>query len=429
MRILRLRAYFYPESVSTSALFEDVEDELARRKIFGVNYTPVPSRGITDEVRKEYKKKRYEELRDGYMTVYRFPMIKEGTNFAQRTLKYLLCTVAEYFKGIKENDIDVVFGSSTPPTQGMLCAKVAKKLSKKCGKKVPFVFCLQDIFPDSLVTAGMTKKGSLIWKIGRKIEDYSYRGADKIIVISEDFKKNIMEKGVPENKIVVVPNWGDTDGIYPVERKDNVLFDRYNLDRDKFYISYSGNVGYTQNMDLLLDTAKAVRDELCDVRFVIIGEGVAKADVERRIKEEAIDNVILLPFQPYEDIAYVFSLGDVGLIISKSGVGNSSLPCKTYGYMAAEKPILTSFDRESELSSLIEAVGCGMTAEANNKDELADAIRNMTADTSLSEKGKRGKAYLDTELDKEKCAKKYVDTLVSVLPETQQENVKKTVKL
>lgn len=411
MRILRLRTYFYPENVSASAMNEDIENEFVRRKIFSINYAPMPSRGISDEIREEYKKKKYEEFKDGYVIVHRFSMIKEGTNFLQRTLKFVLCTVAEYFKGIKAKDMDVVYGSSTPPTQGMLCAMVAKKLSRKYGKKVPFVFSLQDIFPDSLISTGMTRQGSLIWKIGRKIEDYTYRNADKIIVISEGFKKNIMAKGVPEEKIVIVPNWADTDGISPVERKDNVLFDRYGLDRNKFYISYSGNVGYTQNMDLLLDTAKEIKDELKDVRFVIIGEGAAKADVERRIKEESIANVTLLPFQPYEEIAHVFSLGDVGLIISKSGVGNNSVPIKTWSYMAAEKPILASFDRDSELASLIETVGCGVTAQADSKDELIKTIRQIVTDAHLSEKGKLGKAYLNTELNKEKCVKKFVDTM------------------
>lgn len=414
MRILRLRTYFYPENVAASAMNEDFECELVKRKITSVNYTPMPSRGITDEVRKEYKKKKYEELKDGYVIVHRFSMIKEGTNFVQRTLKFLLCAIAEYIKGIKAKDIDALYGSSTPPTQGMLCGKVAKKLSRKYKKKVPLVYNLQDIFPDSLVNAGITKTGSLIWKIGRKIEDYTYRNADKIIVISEGFKNNIMAKGVPEEKIVVVPNWADTDGIYPVERKDNVLFDRYGLDRDKFYISYSGNVGYTQNMDLLLDTAKEINCELKNVRFVIIGEGVAKADVERRIREESIDNVILLPFQPYEDIAHVFSIGDAGLIISKSGVGNNSVPSKTWGYMAAEKPILASFDRESELASLIETVGCGMVAQADSKGELIKAIRQLVAD-NIFQKGKLGKTYLQTELNKEKCVKMYVDTITSVM--------------
>ncbi len=415
MRILRLRAYFYPEQVAASAMAEDLENELVKRKITSVNYAPVPSRGITDEVRKEYKKKKYEEFRDGYVTVYRFSMLKEGTNFVQRTSKFLLCTVVEYFKGIKAKDIDVVFGSSTPPTQGMLCAMVAKKLSKKYGRKVPFVYSLQDIFPDSLVNAKMTEEGSLIWKIGRKIEDYTYRNADKIIVISEGFKKNIMAKGVPEDKIAIVPNWADTDGIYPVDRKDNVLFDRYSLDRNKFYIYYSGNVGYTQNFGLLLDTAKEIKDELPDVRFVIIGEGAAKADVEKRIKEENIENVLMLPFQPYEDIAYVFGLGDAGLIISKTGIGSNSVPSKTWGYMAAGKPILASFDKESELVSLIDTVGCGICAKADSKEELLRAIRNITSDTDLAEKGRCGMAYLKSELDKEKCVKRYADTLVSSL--------------
>ena len=415
MKILRLRTYFYPENVAASAMMEDFENELVKRKITSVNYTPVPSRGITDEVRKEYKKKKYEILKDGYVIVHRFPMIKEGKNFLHRTLKFILCTAIEYFKGIKAKDIDVVFGSSTPPTQGMLCAKVARKLSKKYGKKVPFVYTLQDIFPDSLVSAGMTAEGSILWKIGRKIEDHTYRNADKIIVISRGFKKNIMEKGVPEEKITVIPNWADTDGIYPVERKNNILFDRYGLDRDKFYISYSGNIGLSQNLDLVIEAARQMQSEMPEVCFVFIGEGAGKEPFEAKIKENGLENIKVFPFQPYEEIAHVFSLGNVGLIISKSGVGSSSVPSKTMNYMAAEKPVIASFDKNSELSSMIETVGFGMVADADSKDELIDAIRSMKNDKSLEEKGKRGKAYLLTELDKKKCVGKYIETMESVL--------------
>ncbi|MCQ2051645.1 MAG: glycosyltransferase family 4 protein [Bacteroidaceae bacterium] len=412
MKILRLRAYCYPENVAASAMAEDIDAEYVRRGIVCINYTPMPSRGVSDEVRRKYKKIKYEEFHDGHVIVHRFPMIKEGTNIVQKTFKYLLSTIVEYFKGIRAKDIDLMLCSSTPPTQGMLTAMVAKRLSRRYGRKVPFVYNLQDIFPDSLVNTGMTRQGSLLWKLGRRMEDYIYRNADRIIVISEDFKRNIMAKGVPESKIVIVPNWADTDGIYPVERKDNVLFDRYDLERDKFYICYSGTIGHTQNMDLLLDVAKEIRDGLKDVRFVVIGDGAAKADVERRIKEENIGNVILLPFQPYEDIAHVFSLGDVGLIISKPGVGNNSVPSKTWSYMAAEKPVLASFDKDSALASLIEKTGCGIVAEAGSREELKEAIRKMAADSQIAGKGKSGKDYLMTELDKEKCVKRFVDTLV-----------------
>ena len=170
-------------------------------------------------------------------------------------------------------------------------------------------------------------------------------------------------------------------------------------------------------MDLLLDVTKEIKDGLKDVRFVVIGEGAAKADIESRIQEENIGNVILLPFQPYADIASVFSLGNAGLIISKPGVGNNSVPSKTWSYMAAENPIIASFDRGSALASLIESIGCGVVAEAGSKDELKEAILKMVADSQLTEKGKLGKSYLTAELNKEKCVKRFVDTLVEAVEE------------
>lgn len=417
MRILRLRAYCYPESVAPSAMEEDKNEGFVKRNIVCINYTPVPSRGISDEVRKKYKKIKYEEFKDGHIIVYRFPMIKEGTNILQRSCKYLLCTVTEFFKGIKAKDIDVVFSGSTPPTQGMLSAMVAKRLSRKYKRKVPFVYSLQDIFPDSLVNAGMTKQGSFIWKIGRKIEDYTYRSADRIIVISEDFSNNIIAKGVPEKKIVIIPNWADTVSIHPVERNDNILFDRYNLDRNMFYISYCGNIGYSQNMDLLLDTAKEIKDVYETVRFIIIGDGAAKADVKKRIKDESIDNVIMLPFQPYEDIAYVFSLGDVGLIISKPRIGGSSVPSKTWSIMAAERPILASFDEESALFKLIKDVDCGICVKAGDRENLVKSIGKLYKEDCYA-MARRGRAYIETVLNKELSVEKYIGTIEDAVNES-----------
>jgi len=422
MRILRLRAYCYPENVAASAMGEDLDDAFAKNGIVTINYTPMPSRGVSDEVRTAYKNIKYEEQRDGHVIIHRFPMIKEGTNVFQKALKYCLCTLVEYFKGIKAEDIDAVMCSSTPPTQGVLCALVAKKLEKRYGRKVPLIFNLQDIFPDSLINTGLIHPGSLLWKIGRKIEDYTYRHADKIIVISEDFKQNIMAKGVTEGKIVVISNWADTHGVYPVDRKDNVLFDRYHLDREKFYICYSGNIGYTQNMDLLLDVAKEALlrspqggrlNHERAIHFIIIGEGAAKADVERRIKDEGIDNVTVLPFQPYEDIASVFSLGDVGLIISKPGVGSNSVPSKTWNIMAAERPILASFDRDSELCTLIDRLGCGVIAEAGSKEQLVDSIRTLYSNRELcNEFGKTGRQYVLDHLTKEAGTSKYINVIL-----------------
>lgn len=409
MRILTPCAYCYPESMAASAASKDLVDEYVRSGVVSVNYAPVPSRGISDEVREIYKKKRDEELRDGHIIIHRFPMFREGQNVVLRALRYLLCTVIEYFLCIKEKDIDIVYGGSTPPTQGMLCALVAKRL------KVPFVYNLQDIFPDSLVSAGLTHKGSFVWKIGRWIEDYTYRHADKIIVISEGFKLNIMAKGVPEEKIEVIYNWVDQNAVVDVPRENNKLFEKYQLDSNKFYLTYCGNIGLTQNMDMLLDVAKEIKDTLEDIRIVIVGEGVAKSYVENRIKEEKIGNVILLPFQPYEDISHVFSLGDVGLVISKPGVGANSVPSKTWSIMSASRPVLASFD-ENELKEIIEQNRCGVFTEAGDKDAFKAAILKLYANRDLCrEYGMHGRQFISSNLTKEIGTRMYVDALKSAV--------------
>lgn len=416
MKILKLPPYCEPEQISSSHLSKDLNIACSLAGFETEIYVPSPTRGIDDETRKKYKKIKYEEMYDGTFKIHRFSMFSEGRNSIIRAIRYMFCNIAQYIKGIRTKGIDVIWGSSTPPTQGMLCAMVKKKLSKRYKKNVPFVYNLQDIFPDSLVTAKMTKKGSLIWKIGRKIEDFTYKNADKIIVISEDFKHNIMEKGVPEEKIVIIPNWVDSEKVYPIERKDNILFSRYGLDPDKYYICYSGNIGHSQNMRMLLNTAKELKTELPDIRFVLVGEGAAKEEVTSIVANEGIDNVTVLPFQPYEDIAHVFSFGDAGLIISKPGIGNSSVPSKTWSIMAAARPVICSFDDDSALSKLIKEVGCGVTAQAEEgteafKKAIYELYNNKEKNAEI---GALGREYLTEYLDKDKCVSMYVDTIKNV---------------
>ena len=416
MELLRLPAYCFPEQTASSHLTNDLEQAFGMAGFVVNIIVATPTRGISNEVREKYKKIKYEEIQDGKVIIRRFAMFREGKNPILRAVRYIFTNIAQYHKAVRMKNIDLILSGSTPPTQGMLSAKVAKKLSKKYKKKVPFVYNLQDIFPDSLITAKMTKKGSLIWKIGRKIEDYTYRHADKIIVISEDFKRNIMEKGVPEEKIVIIPNWVNADNVYHVDRKDNVLFERYGLDPEKYYVCYSGNIGHSQNMRMLLDAAKDLKEEMPDLRFVLIGEGAAREEVAAAVEKEEISNVIMLPFQPYEEIAHVFSLGDAGLIISKPGIGESSVPSKTWSIMAAERPVIASFDDGSALNNLINRVGCGVTAQAGELEAFKSAVRRLYSDREAGvTMGKKGREYVVAELDKDRCVGMYIETIKSLL--------------
>ena len=418
MKILFLPAYCVPEQAASGYLGLNRNEAYANLCWDMVVYAPTPCRGISKELRKEYcrKEHRLDYDFDGHRAIHRFSMYAEGKNSILRALRYVLISLKHICHGVFSKDAlscDVLFVSSTPPINGAMAAIV-----KKCRRDhIPFIYCLQDIFPDSLVGTGLAKKDGLLWKIGRVIENFTYRNADKIIVISEDFKKNIIAKGVPEEKIVVIYNWVDQNAVVDIPRSENILFDRYGLKRSKFYVTYNGNIGLTQNMDMLLEVAKALEANE-DIQFVLVGNGAYLEDVKRIIAERNVQNVTLLPFQPYEEISHVFSLGDVSLVISKPGVGANSVPSKTWSIMSASRPVLANFD-ENELKSIIEKNNCGIFTKAGDKVAFTDAILKLYGDRELCrEMGKNGRKFVMENLTKEVGTQKYVDVIRSFAPKS-----------
>ena len=381
-----------------------------------VLYAPTPSRGLSKEEINRYKKIRVETNFDGHQVVHLYRMFSEGKNPVQRALRYTCSAFIQFFKGVFAKDArscDVMFISSTPPIQGAMAGLV-----KKCRRDhIPMVYNLQDIFPDSLVGTGLAKKGGLLWKIGRVIENFTYRNADKIIVISQDFKRNIMAKGVPEEKIEVIYNWVDADAVQPVAKEENPLYEEFGLSREAFTVVYAGNLGNAQNIRIILDAAKRFDDD--GVQFVIFGTGGLEEDIRRRIAEEGLTNVRLLPLQPYERVSHVYSLGDACVVSCKEGLGGSAMPSKTWTIMSCGRPVIASFD-EGELKEIIEgasagsaSVGpCGVFTHAGKVEEFAEAVRSLMADRDRCEQmGRNARAFILENLTKEVGTRKYVEVI------------------
>lgn len=396
-------SYYLPETAASLYITDNIVHACAEKGIEVDLYTPSPTRNVPDGSAWE----REERQMDGKLRIHRFHLYGEGKNPMLRALRYFLgefillhyCIWKKY---------DVAFVDSTPPIQGLKMPLI------KWLKRKPTIYNVQDIFPDSLVGTGLTHEGSLIWKIGRMVENITYRYADKIIVISEDFKKNIMAKGVPEDKIVVVYNWVDQNKVVDVPREENKLFDAYGLERSKFYITYNGNIGLTQNMDMLLDVAKELQEEYEDIHFVLVGNGAYLDEVRRKVAEQQLGNVHLLPFQPYEDISHVFSLGDASLVISKPGVGANSVPSKTWSIMSASRPVLANFD-ENELKTIIENNHCGIFTKAGDKDAFKESILTLYNHRELcKEYGHNGRKFVMNNLTREVGTQKYVDVIKEV---------------
>lgn len=402
MKILRVQSYCYPEVVASSHLVYDLMEGCSKNGMVMELHVPTPTRGIDAQTRQRYKKVKYEELFNGAVRIYRFSMFQEKRNPLIRALRYLLVNIVQYRKCRKAIDVDVIFGTSTPPIQGVLCGMIQKKLSKEYKRHVPIVYNLQDVFPDSLVTTGMTKEGSLIWKIGRKIEDYTYRHADTIIVIGEAMKRNIMAKGVPEDKIRVVSNWIDTEAIQPVKKEDNRLYEEFDIDKEKFTVVYAGNFGAAQGADVVLKVARL----LPDVQFVIFGGG-AEFEKAKAVAQD-IPNVIINGLLPQGRVPEVYSLGDVALITCKKGVGGSGMPSKTWSIMACNTPIIASFDTDSELAEVIARANAGLCVEPEDPAALAEAINQIQKLNTITS----GRVYVHQYASKTKCVQEYVSAIV-----------------
>ena len=413
MKLLILTPYCYPEQTSSSYLGKNRNEVFAKNGIDMVVYTPTPSRGVAENIRKEYKRPEHkrELYLDGHRVVNRFAMYGEGKNPLIKTLRYAMIAVNHLWFALFASDsrkCTAMFISSTPPTQGALAALVKKM------RHMPLIYNLQDIFPDSLVAAGMTRKGSILWKIGRVIENFTYKNADKIIVISEDFKKNIMAKGVPEEKIVVIYNWVDENAVVPVAKADNPLYEEFGISRDKFHVVYAGNLGNAQNIDVIIDTAVKLRSRE-DIEFVIFGSGGSETEIKNRISNEGVQNVKMFPLQPADMVSFVYSLGDLCVVSCKAGFGGSAMPSKTWSILSTGRPVLANFD-EGELKQLLEANNCGIFTKAGDAEGMAKAIVEACKHRErCDEMGRNGREFVLNNLTKEVGTQKYVDVIKSVV--------------
>lgn len=409
MKILRFPSYYEPETVSSSHLTADLERAYAAEGFEVELYAPTPTRGVSDEVRKKYKKIPYEEKLDGHIRVHRFGMGREKKNPILRAIRYIRVVLKQYRRGKRARDVDIVMGSSTPPILGIACAKVAKKLSKKYRRHVPFVYVLQDVFPDSLSTTGLARHGSLIYRIGTRIANYIYKNADIIIAISEDIKKNIMEKGVPEEKIRVIHNWINVDEVGHVEKGENRLCEELGLDPDKFRVVYAGNLGMAQGAEVLLDAAERLREHT-DTEIVIFGTGARAEAIKARA--EGLPNVRLFPLMPPERVSEVYSLGDACAVTCKRGTVGAGVPSKTWSIMACATPLLVAFDEGSELTDTVERAGAGLCSPAEDGEALAVNILKLKNSSEEREKmGKAAREYAERFCSSGVATAKYIDVL------------------
>jgi len=408
MKILMLRPSYYPEISGGTHLAMDLVEDLLKCGNTIDLVVPSPIR-VDKEIKEYYQKQKIE--RHSNLTIYRVKSIFGEKNLLTRAMRMFNISLKMFFKVLFSKDTDIIFSHSMPVFLGVLAA-IGGKI-----RKIPVIYWEQDIVSESLISTGISKgfKGRLLYKISLFLEKITSKYSTHIITISNQFKeRQIIKLNKPETVVDVVYNWIDIKQVYPIPRKDNFLFDKFNLDRDLFYVTYCGNLGLPQNVEILIDAAKQLQ-HLKKLHILIFGNGVRKNLIENYIKDSQLTNISLLPLQPLEDAAYVYSVGDVGMVIGRKGSAKNGFPSKTWSILAAGQAIISCFDEESELAHFIKDGKCGVALPPDTTINLALTIELLYKDISLvKEYGKNSREYVANNFSREISTKRIIDIVQMV---------------
>lgn len=301
---------------------------------------------------------------------------------------------------------EVVLAMSPPITLGPVGAAVARMRS------IPFVFNVQDIFPDVAVDLGMLTDPRLI-ALARRLEVSVYRAADAVTVLSEDLKANVVAKlgRGGGDKVVVIPNFVDTERIVP-SSSDNAYRAEHGL-TGRRVVLYAGNVGHSQSLDLVLHAAREfARDP--NVAFVINGQGSARSALESAAA--GLENVIFVDYQPASRLSEVLAAGDVHVVPLRRGLAGASVPSKTYSILAAGRPFVASVDEGTEIARVAHVSGGGVAVPPDDPDAFTGALRHLLGDRDLTERmGRAGRRWVEGWASPAAVAQMYSDLFEEVV--------------
>ncbi len=277
------------------------------------------------------------------------------------------------------------------------------KMAKMKGMRV--VAMVQDIWPDNAVVSGIISKGSFLYNFFEMWQKSVYKDADTIICISEDMKKYIADKGISQEKIIVIHNWGYTDEIVDIPNEENEFIKKFNLNQDVFYAVYAGNIGRMQNVELIVESAKLLKD--CEtIKFLIIGDGVNREEIEKMVAEENLTNVEMLPMQPSSLATHIYSAAGINIIPLVKGGVDTALPSKTGVVLSCGKETAFCFGEDCEFSSLLKAYSLNPSISSDKPEDLAEYIKN----TAMKGNHKQENCYklFKAEFTRTENVKKYV---------------------
>lgn len=365
LRVLLLSMHFIPEpcDVRTSQLAAG----LARRGHQATVLTSFPNYPY-GKIYPGFRQKPWSREEFEGAVVFRVPMFPDHSrSLKRRALSYLsFMSSTSLFGPLLTRRPDVMWIHHPPLTTGIVGAMMARI------KRTPFVFEVQDIWPESLFSSGMVLEGRLT-KAVERVCQHLYRRAAAVVVPSDGMKQRLVDKGVPAAKVEVIYNWADEEVYRPLPRDPSLGVD-HGLD-GKFNVIFAGNVGIFQALDALVDAADILRDRE-DIQFVVLGDGVDLPRIRALAEERKLENIKFLGHFPAEEMPRFFAWADALLIHLRAvSVFDTAIPSKTQSYLACGRPIICAMNGDA--ARLVQEAGAGITCPPEAPQELADAVRRL----------------------------------------------------
>ncbi len=369
MKILFLAYHYKPDGGPAGPLNCMLAESLVNlgHEVTSISAVPHYPSGY---VKKEYRCWKTTRNFENGVRVIRVPIPSLDRNlFLNRFIQMIFYQVFATIEGLKTHPN--VFITTTPAFYTLL-----PSLIHGFKKSQMTIYSISDVYPDVGIRMEIFRFRFII-AIVTQLEKLFIRKSNKIRVVSKSFFNRIVELGAEENKISLIYDWVELDALKPCD-KNNSFSNEFQL-TNSFNIFYTGNIGHIQGLTTVIESANLLKNYPA-LKFVFVGDGNAKHDLQSLSDSYGLKNILFLPYQPREIMAQILGAANIGLVCLKKGIGFGALPSKTYSILSSGTPLIACVDEGSDTWDLVTRSGGGVAVPPENPESLTKAILDIYND-------------------------------------------------
>jgi glycosyltransferase involved in cell wall biosynthesis len=408
MRILFITHYFPPEVNAPANRTHEhcrrwVEDGHEVTIITGVPNHP---RG---EIFEGYENRLIQEEEiDGIRVIRTWMYLTPNSGFSRRVANYLLFALAALIASLRAKNPDLVIATSPQFFVGVAGACIARL------KRRPFVLEIRDLWPKSIVELGQLGKGPILSAL-EALERWLYRSAAGVVVNTRTFRDHITERGVDPSKIELIYNGIDPNRFHP-RRKNQELLAAHDL-ADRFTVGYVGTIGLAHGLTMLIDVAERLRHRE-DIRFVLIGDGADRNQLEAEIEARGLSDVKMIGLQPRSAMPdWIASIDLLLVTLRDLPVFETVIPSKIFEFLAEERPVILA--ARGEIRGMLAESGGALMIDPENPDQMRAAIEEVIEEPeAAAARARAGRKWVEASFIRDDLASKMEGFLERVLLES-----------